>query len=372
MRSLDPTSRKRHPGNVVKMTDDAQHPDGAFASDNYAGAHPEVLAAIADANVGHAGAYGADAWTARLGDVVRRHFGEQAAVYPVFNGTGANVVALQALLPKWGAVVCAEGAHIATDEGGAPERVAAIKLLTVPTADGKLTPELVDRQAWGFGDEHRAQPAVVSLTQSSEVGTVYTLAELRALTGHAHELGLRVHVDGARLANAAASLGCSLRELTTDVGVDAVSLGGTKNGGLFAEAVVVLDPDAAPGIPYLRKMDTQLASKMRFLSAQLLALYEGDLWLRSARQANAMASRLAAGLAAVPGVRLAQPVEANGVFAAVPAAVAAAVRREYHFYDWDRSRAEVRLMCAWDTTEAAVDALLDAFRRAADQQLPVG
>lgn len=352
------------------MADDARHRDGAFASDNYAGAHPEILAAIADANVGPASPYGADGWTARLGDVVRRHFGEQAGVYPVFNGTGANVIALQALLPKWGAVVCAEGAHIATDEGGAPERVAAIKLLTVPTANGRLTPELVDRQAWGFGDEHRAQPAVVSLTQSSEVGTVYTLSELRGVTSHAHDLGLRVHMDGARLANAAASLGCDLRELTTDAGVDILSLGGTKNGALFAEAVVVLDPDAAPGIPYLRKMDTQLASKMRFLSAQLIALYGGDLWLQSAQWANAMASRLAIGLASVPGVRLTQPVEANGVFAAVPTAVAAAVRRDYHFYDWDRSKGEVRLMCAWDTTEAAVDALLDCFRRAADQELP--
>jgi threonine aldolase len=339
--------------------------DPAFASDNYAGAHPEVLAAISEANSGPAPAYGADRWTARLEQVVRGHFGTSAAVFPVFNGTGANVVSLQAMLPKWGAVICAEGAHIATDEGGAPERVAGIKLLTVATPDGKLTPELVDRQAWGFGDEHRAQPAVVSVTQSSEVGTIYRPDELARLAEHAHALGMRVHLDGARLANAAAALGVSLAEATTEVGVDVVSLGGTKNGALFAEAVVVIDPVAAPGVRYLRKSDTQLASKMRFLSAQLLALYEGDLWVRSARHANTMASRLAAGLAEVPGVGLAHPVEANGVFAIVPAALVALLRESYHFYDWDREREVVRLMCSWNTTEGAVDALVDSFRRAA-------
>ena len=340
-------------------------PEVAFASDNYAGALPEVLSAIAEANAGAARSYGADPWTARLEQVVRSHFGTEAEVFPVFNGTGANVVALQAMLPKWGAVVCAEGAHIATDEGAAPEALAGIKLLTVATPDGKLTPELVDRQAWGFGDEHRAQPAVVSVTQSSEVGTLYHPEELARLAGHAHALGMRVHLDGARLANAAASLGCSLAEATSALGVDVISLGGTKNGALFAEAVVAVDPAAAPGVRYLRKRDAQLASKMRFLSAQLLALYEGDLWYRSARHANEMASRLAAGLTGLPGVSLAHPVEANGVFAVVPAALSDAVREEYHFYDWDREHEVVRLMCAWDTTEDAVDALVGSFRRAA-------
>ncbi len=352
------------------MTDPSPHPDGSFASDNYAGAHPEVLAALAEANTGFAPSYGADPWTARLGEVLRGHFGDRAEVYPVFNGTGANVVALQALVPKWGAVVCAEGAHIATDEAGAPERVAGLKLLTVPTVDGKLTPELVDRQAWGFGEEHRAQPAAVSLTQSTEVGTTYTLEELHTLSEHAHSLGMRVHVDGARLANAAAHLGCTLREMVTGTGIDAVCVGGTKDGGLFAEAVVVCDPAVAPGVGYIRKMDTQLASKTRFLSAQLLALYDGDLWLRCARHANTMADRLARGLATVPGVALTHPVEANGVFAIVPAALAGAVRRTHHFYDWDRERGEVRLMCSWATTEEAVDDLLAAFRRAAGEGSP--
>ena len=338
---------------------DTTHRD--FASDNYAGAHPEVMAALVAANGGHQTSYGADAWTARLQEVVRGHFGEQAAAFPVFNGTGANVLSLQAVLPPWGAVVCTTDAHIHTDENGAPERVAGIKLLPVPAPEGKLTPELLDREAWGFGDEHRAQPGVVSLTESSEVGTVYTPDEIRAVASHAHDLGLRVHVDGARLANAAAALGVPLRALTTDVGVDVVSLGGTKNGLLFAEAVVVLQPDAAPGMTYLRKMDMQLASKMRFLSAQLVALFEGDLWLRSAAHANAMAARLAEGLTGA-GVELLHPAQANGVFAHLTPAVADELRRTWKFYDW--AHGTVRLMCAFDTTEQDVDDFLAATREA--------
>ncbi len=338
---------------------DTTHRD--FASDNYAGAHPEVMAALAAANGGHQTSYGEDAWTARLQEVVRGHFGEQAEAFPVFNGTGANVLSLQAVLPPWGAVVCTTDAHIHTDENGAPERVAGLKLLPVPSPGGKLTPALLDREAWGFGDEHRAQPGVVSLTESTEVGTVYTPDEIRAVAEHAHELGLRVHVDGARLANAAASLGVPLRALTTDVGVDVVSLGGTKNGLLFAEAVVVLAPEAVTGLAYLRKMDMQLASKMRFLSAQLVALYEGDLWLRSAAHANAMAARLAEGLTAA-GVELLHPAQANGVFARLSPAVADELRRRWRFYDWNHGT--VRLMCAFDTTEHDVDDFLAATREA--------
>ncbi|GEA82811.1 MULTISPECIES: threonine aldolase family protein [Cellulomonas] len=338
---------------------DTTHRD--FASDNYAGAHPEVMAALVAANGGHQTSYGADAWTARLQEVVRGHFGEHAEAFPVFNGTGANVLSLQAVLPPWGAVICTSDAHIHTDENGAPERVAGIKLLPVPAPEGKLTPELLDREAWGFGDEHRAQPGVVSLTESTEVGTVYTPDEIRAIASHAHDLGLRVHVDGARLANAAAALGVPLRALTTDVGVDVVSLGGTKNGLLFAEAVVVLQPDAAPGMTYLRKMDMQLASKMRFLSAQLVALFEGDLWLRSAAHANAMAARLAEGLTGA-GVELLHPAQANGVFAHLTPAVADELRRTWKFYDW--AHGTVRLMCAFDTTEQDVDDFLAATREA--------
>ncbi|WP_029287210.1 low specificity L-threonine aldolase [Cellulomonas sp. HZM] len=340
---------------------DAQHRD--FASDNYAGAHPEVLAALVAANGGHQVSYGADAYTARLQEVVAQHFGAAARAYPVFNGTGANVLALQAALPRWGAVVCTTNAHIHTDENAAPERVAGIKLLTVPTPDGKLTPELVATEAWGFGDEHRAQPGVVSITQSTELGTLYTPDEIAALADQAHALGMRLHVDGARLANAAAALDLPLHAFTTDVGVDLLSFGGTKNGLVFGEAVVVLDPDAAPGIEFLRKLDMQLSSKMRFVSAQLVALYEGDLWLRSARHANAMAARLAAGLARVDALRVTQEVRVNGVFVEMPAQVATTLRETWHFYDW--SPGVVRLMCAFDTTEADVDAFVAAAARAA-------
>lgn len=356
----DQTTSPSSPSSVQPVHD-PQRRD--FASDNYAGAHPQVLAALVAANGGHQTSYGADAWTARLQEVVRGHFGEQAEAFPVFNGTGANVLSLQAVLPPWGAVICSSDAHINTDENGAPERVAGLKLLPVPTPDGKLTPELVDREAWGFGDEHRAQPGVVSLTESTEVGTVYTPDEIRAIADHAHELGLRVHVDGARLANAAAALGVPLRALTTDAGVDVVSLGGTKNGLLFAEAVVLLgtegSSDLARGLTYLRKMDMQLASKMRFLSAQLVALFEGDLWLRSAAHANAMAARLADGLVAC-GVELLHPAQANGVFARLERGVADELRRRWRFYDW--THGTVRLMCAFDTTEQDVDDFIAATR----------
>ncbi|MDM7831149.1 threonine aldolase family protein [Cellulomonas edaphi] len=329
-----------------------------FASDNYAGAHPQVLHALAEANGGHQRAYGGDVYTERLQRVVAQHFGEQARAWPVFNGTGANVLALQAAVPRWGAVICTTSAHVHTDENGAPERVAGLKLLPVPTPDGKLTPELVDREAWGFGDEHRAQPGVVTITQSTELGTLYTPAEIAAITEHAHALGLRVHVDGSRLSNAAAALDLPLRALTTDVGVDLLSWGGTKNGLLYGEAVVALSPDAAPGLDYLRKMDMQLTSKMRFVSAQLVALYEGDLWLTSARRANAMAARLRDGLSRIEGIRIVQPVQANALFVAMPARVAASLRETWSFYDW--APGEVRLMCAFDTTEADVDAFVAA------------
>ena len=338
-----------------------------FASDNYAGLHPEVLAALAAANGGHEIAYGEDAYTARLQEVVAGHVGTAATTWPVFNGTGANVVALQALLPRWGAVVCAETAHINTDENGAPERMGGIKLLTVPTPDGKLTPELIDRQAWGFGDEHRAQPLVVSITQTTELGTCYTPEEIRAVTEHAHSLGMRVHLDGARISNAAATLGTDLSAFTGDAGVDVLSLGGTKNGALAAEAVVVVDPELAAdptlGLVHVRKLSMQLASKMRFVSAQLLALYDGDLWQRSASHANAMATRLAAAVDPLDGVTIQRPVEANAVFAVLPRDVANALRERFRFYDWDPATGEVRWMCSWDTTEADVDAFLAELTR---------
>ena len=334
-----------------------------FASDNYAGVHPEILEALASVNAGHQPAYGDDAVTARLSEVIQGHFGEQAQVFCVFNGTGANVVALQSACRPWEAVICARNAHIDADEGGAPERVAGLKLHTIDTPDGKLTADLLDTQAWGFGVVHRAQPRVVSITQSTELGTVYTPDEIHAITTRAHELGLVVHLDGARISNAAASLGVPLRAFTTDVGVDLVSLGGTKNGAIAAEAVVVLEPSLGDAVPFVRKTFMQLSSKMRFTSAQLIALFEDDLWLRSASHANAMAQRLRDGIEHLDGVHVTQQVQANAVFAVLPADVTARLQERHHFYVWDHRTGEVRLMCAWDTTESDIDAFVTDMAR---------
>nr|WP_240902201.1 low specificity L-threonine aldolase [Arthrobacter silviterrae] len=335
----------------------------SFASDNYSGVHPEVLAALAAANEGHQVSYGEDVYTARLGEKLAELFGKPVDVFPVFNGTGANVTALQSLLPRWGAVVCATTAHINCDENGAPERVGGMKLLAVATPDGKLTPELIDKEAWGFGDEHRAQPLAVSITQTTELGTCYTPAEVKAICDHAHSLGMKVHMDGARLANAAAFLDVPVREFTSDAGVDILSFGGTKNGIMFGEAVVALNPAAADGLIYLRKMNMQLASKMRFISAQLLALLEDGLWLKSAGHANAMAARLRAAVDGIPQVHATQATESNGIFAVLPEGVADRLRESFRFYDWNEAAREVRWMCSFDTTEEDIDAFVAAIRR---------
>ncbi|MEV4169064.1 low specificity L-threonine aldolase [Nonomuraea sp. NPDC049709] len=333
----------------------------SFASDNYAGVHPEILEAIASANGGHQISYGDDVYTDALQDVFKRHFGERAQAWPVFNGTAANVVSLRAMTAQWEAVICAESAHINTDEGGAPEVAGGIKLLTVPTPDGKLTPELIDRQAWGFGDVHRAQPKVVSISNTTEWGTLYTPAEIAAICAHAHDLGLLVHLDGSRLTNAAAALDVPMRALTTDAGVDVLSFGGTKIGLLYGEAVVVLNPEAATGVDYLRKTFMQLSSKMRFVSVQFEALLSGDLWLRNARRANTMGQRLAEAVGGIPGVELARTVEANAVFAVLPKDVAERLRKRFRFYTWNEATGEVRWMCAFDTTEEDVDAFAAAL-----------
>lgn len=332
-----------------------------FASDNYAAVHPEILDALGRANNGHQVAYGDDDITSALAGVVKDHFGSQAEVFPVFNGTGANVIALQAMTRRWEAVVCAASAHVNVDEGGAPEHAAGLKLWTVPTSDGKLTPTLIDTQAWGFGDVHRAQPGAVTITQSTELGTLYTVEEIAAIADHAHGHGMGLHVDGARLANAAASLDSGLRAFTTDAGVDVISFGGTKNGIMLGEAVIVLNPQSAPGVDYLRKSSMQLASKMRYISAQLLALLSGDLWLRNARHANSMARLLETRVRAISGVDIVRPVQANAVFAILPADVTGRLQKQFRFYTWDQATAEVRWMCSWDTTEADVEAFAAAI-----------
>jgi threonine aldolase len=336
-------------------------PQRGFVSDNNASVHPEIMAALAAANEGHQPAYGADVHTARLRELIKGHFGERAEVYPVFNGSGANVVGLQAMCHWWSAVICPESAHINLDECGAPEKVAGLKLIPVPTPDGKLTPELLDRHAWGFGEQHHAQPTVVSITQSTELGTLYTPGEIAAIRALARERGMLLHVDGARLANAAAALDLPLRAFTTDAGVDVLSFGGTKNGLMLGEAIVVLDPDAVRGVTYLRKAALQLSSKMRYVSAQLVALLEGDLWLRNARHANAMASRLATAVDRVPGVEIVRPVQANAVFAVLPRDVTERLQKQFRFHVWDQRTGEVRWMCSFDTTESDVDAFAAAI-----------
>lgn len=340
-----------------------------FASDNNAAAHPEVLAAIAEANVGHATAYGADPWTARAEELLCAHFGEQAHSYLVFNGTAANVLCFRAMCRPWESVVCAATAHVNVDEGGAPEHIAGVKLHAIDTPDGKLSPELVAPRLGRRGDEHVVQPRVVTVSQSTELGTCYGPGELADLAAFAHEHDMLLHVDGSRLSNAAATFDVPLRALATDVGVDAVSFGGTKNGLLGGEAVVLLRPELAEGFAYLRKQTLQLASKGRFLAAQFIALLAGDLWHRNAAHANAMAARLAIAVADAPGVRITQAVEANGVFAVIAGAATDLLQRDWRFYVWDEARGEVRWMCSWDTTSEEVDAFATAIRHTCTEVL---
>ncbi len=351
------------------MTLDPAHPRRTFASDNWAGVHPEVLEALARVNVGHAPAYGADAVTEEAVDLFRHHFGPGAEVYFCFNGTGTNVVGLQSLLRPFEAVICAEGAHIDVDECGAPERFTGSKLLPVATPHGKLTPTLAASVVHGIGDEHHVQARVVSVTQSTEVGTVYTLDELSALSSWAHSEGMLVHLDGARIANAAAGLGVDFGAFGRDAGVDVLSFGGTKNGALNAEAVVTFRTEATTSLRFLRKQSMQLSSKMRFVAAQFVALLTDDLWLRSATHANAMAARLGAGVAAVPGVTLAHPVEANGVFARIPTPVVELLQAEWPFYVWDEESGVVRLMCSFDTAPTDVDGFVDRLGRIVGERM---
>lgn len=326
----------------------------SFGSDNHAGTHPAVMRAIIEANAGDAPAYGSDSWTERATSSLKRAFGAEGEVYLVLNGSGANVLGLGLLLGRHEAVICAESAHINTDECGASERILGTKLLTVPAPDGKLTPELIESRLAGRGDEHFAQPGVVAVTQATEYGTCYSLAELAKIRDFCRANGLRVFMDGARLANAAAHLGCSLAELAEYA--DVFSFGATKNGAMGVEAVVVMRAADGANAPYLRKQHMQLASKMRFLAAQFIALLEDDLWRRNAAHANAMASRLAAGLAGLPGVEVVYPVEADAVFARLDPRHIAELQSEWTFHVWDDTTSVVRWMTSFDMQESDVDA----------------
>lgn len=340
----------------------------SFASDNGAGVHPTVLAAIHAANNGHASAYGNDPWTARASAALRAAFGGAAEVLFTFGGTGANVVALATITRRYDAIVCADSAHILNSECAAVEHYCGGKLLPIATIDGKLSPALLAPALGPTRGVHQSRPRVVSITQPTEWGALYSVAEMRALTDFAHAHQLLVHVDGARYANAAAALGVSLAALSAEVGVDVLSFGGTKNGLLGAEAVVVFDPALALEAAYARKQTTQLASKMRFIAAQFLAYLENDLWRELATKANTMALRLATALEHVPGLEFVCPVETNMLFPRLPRAVLEALQREHYFYTWRDSDAVARWVTSFDTTAADVDLFAAAVKRALQSQ----
>jgi threonine aldolase len=335
----------------------------SFASDNYAGVHPDVLQALIEANQGDCPAYGADSWTAQAVEKFKEHFGKDIDVYFVCTGTAANVLGLSSFLSSYQAVICAETAHINVDECGAPEKFLGCKLLTVPTGTGKLSVDLLEKYLSVIGNQHHVQPKVVSITQTTELGTLYTPEELKKLTTFAHKQGWYVHMDGARLYNAAASLKVSLKALTADVDIDFLSLGGTKNGMMLGEAVVFFNTKKAPDFQYIRKQGMQLVSKMRFISAQFTALLSHNLWLKNAQHANAMAQLLAQELRSIPEIDLANDIPANALFARLDQRYITALQKEYAFYVWDEAHSEVRWMTSFNTQEADVYAFVDTIKK---------
>jgi threonine aldolase len=326
-------------------------PSRSFASDNNAGVHPKIMEAIAAANDGHVIAYGDDPYTARAIKLFRNHLGKETEVFFVFGGTGANVLGLKAATASHHAIICAETAHINVDECGAPEKFTGCKLVSLKTPDGKIRVDQIKPLLHEVGFEHHVQPRVISVSQATEMGTVYTPRELKNLSSFAHDNGMLLHVDGARIANAAASLNVTLKEITRNAGVDILSFGGAKNGMMYGEAVVFFNKELAKDFKYTRKQGTHLPSKMRFISAQFEALLLNDLWRHNALHANRMAQLLAQELATIPQVALTQKVEANGVFALVPKRYVPLLQKKYFFYVWNEEISEIRLMTSFDTTE---------------------
>ena len=335
----------------------------SFASDNNAGIHPQVMEAINAANDGHVIAYGGDDITARAIKLFHKHFGEDVAVFFVYGGTGANTLGLQAITKSFQAIVCADTAHIHVDECGAPEKFTGCKLILLPTPDGKIRVDQIKPLLHVIGVEHHVQPGVISISQATEMGTVYTVEELRTLANFAHDNNMLLHVDGARIANAAVSLNASLKEITADAGVDVLSFGGTKNGMMYGEAVIFFDKNLGADFKYIRKQGMHLPSKMRFISAQFEALLADDLWKRNAEHSNRMAKLLGSELAKVPQIKLTQPVETNGVFAIVPPEYIPELQKEYFFYVWDDAISEVRLMASFDTTEEDIEGFIKVVSR---------
>ena len=336
-------------------------PQSSFASDNASGASPEVLQALVEANEGYSIAYGDDRFTSELRSEMNKLFGQDVSTFLAWGGTGANIVALQALLRPWQGVICTQSSHINVDECGAPERFMGSKLIDLPSPDAKLTRELVEKQLGVLGVVHHVQPGAISITQATEYGTVYSIEELREIISVARQGGMCVHMDGARVANAAISLGCDVAEFTSEIGVDILSFGGTKNGMVYGEAIVVFDPDLAESVEYLQKQSAQLPSKMRYISAQFLAMLKDDLWLEHAKHANDMAQLLADGVADIPQVTISQPIEANAVFATLPKETIPELQAWSPFYTWEGDN-EVRWMTSFATKVSDVEALVEGIR----------
>ena len=334
----------------------------SFASDNNSGVDKKIIEAISRANQDHVLGYGEDQYTTALKKRFAELFNQTIEMALVFNGTGANVVGIQSSTQSFNSILCAETAHINVDECGAPEKMTGCKIISIPTENGKLSPELVLPHLHGFGFEHHSQPKVISITQTTEVGTVYTADEMKALADLAHAHAMYLHVDGARIANAIAFLDTTLEALITRTGVDFMSFGGTKNGMLMGEAVVFLNTSLAQNTKYFRKQNGQLFSKMRFHSAQFLAYLDNDLWLKNARHANAMAQLLVKEIKQIPEIEISQKVESNGIFAIVPQALIAPLMEAYYYYVWDENKNEVRWMCSFDTTEEDIYGFINTIK----------
>lgn len=325
-----------------------------FASDNNSGVHPSIFKAMEAANTGHVVGYGDDPFTQKAIDIFKNKFGKDTAVFFVFNGTGANVLSLSTVTQSFNSVICAETAHIQEDECGAPEKFTGCKLIPVEPINGKITPEAVQVHLKGFEFEHHSQPRVISISQATEMGTVYQPDEIKALAELAHNNNMLLHMDGARIANAAISLNMDFRKFTVDCGVDILSFGGTKNGMMMGEAVLFFDPELTRNTKYIRKQSMQLYSKMRFVGAQFSAYFENDLWKETASHANKMAQLLKSEIEKISEIKITQPVVANGVFAIVPRHIIEPLQKRFFFYIWDDNRPEVRWMTSFDTTEQEI------------------
>lgn len=334
-----------------------------FASDNNAGVHQKILEALGRVNEGHQIAYGDDDYTIAVTKKMKKVFGEQSEIFFVFIGTAANVLGLSQITQAYNAIICPDTAHIHVDECGAPEKFSGCKLLTVSAPDGKLTVELIHQHMHGFGFEHHAQPKVISITQATELGTVYTIEEIRKIADFAHDNNMLLHMDGARISNAAVALDKNFYELTGGAGVDVLSFGGTKNGMMYGEAVVFFNKDLCTDFKYRRKQGMQLASKMRYIAAQFDAFLENDLWKENALHANKMAKMLFEAVQSIPGIKVSRPVEANAVFAIIPKNIISKLQEEYFYYVWDEENSEVRWMCSFDTREEDIDGFTGLIKK---------